>query len=103
MTNEPASRDGQNTRYVPAFAIPGGATITRGDNSHLVKWLDREIRFAKLDPAECSALTVPTSGEVTLPTVDAFNDPSDENGDNYIGAKPVVEEAPRVIHGDVKY
>ncbi|MBK8972444.1 MAG: hypothetical protein IPM37_14290 [Hahellaceae bacterium] len=103
VTNEPASCEQQNTRYVPAFAIPGGATVTRGDDTYLVKWLDREIRFAKRDASECSALTVPTANEVTLPTVDDYQDPSDENGDNYIGAKPTLDTAPRVIHGSVKY
>ncbi|HMC14930.1 MAG TPA: hypothetical protein VKI18_04820, partial [Albitalea sp.] len=67
------------------------------------KWLDREIRFAKKDVSVCGAagLTVPSG--LTLPSASGLQDPSDANSAIYIGAKPVVTEGPRVIHGDVKF
>jgi hypothetical protein len=40
---------------------------------------------------------------VTLPTASVLKDTTDSSSDVYIGAKPVVTTAPRVIHGDVKY
>ena len=104
LTNAPVSCDTDNARYVPAFAIPGGAQVTRGNTGYLVKWLDREIRFARKDAADCAALSVPGAGDVTLPTVTDFHDPSDSsNADYYIGAKPEIDAAPRVIHGEVKF
>ncbi len=94
--------------YVPAFAIPfdqtkGRVTSLDGQTAYLAKWLDREIRFAQKPLLSCSAagLTVPSN--VVLPTQASLKDPSDSSSDVYIGAKPTVTAAPRVIHGDVKY
>lgn len=103
VTNQRASCDEQNTRYVPAFAIPGGAVVTRGDTEYLVKWLDREMRFARKELSACSDLEAPGEEDVSLPTVADFNDPSDADGANYIGEKPELEDAPRVIHGVIMY
>ena len=75
--------------------------VTSGSSQYLVKWLDREIRFARKNLSACAALTVPTN--VTLPDSSTALNPSDPNSTAYIGAKPTVTSAPRVIHGDVKY
>jgi hypothetical protein len=96
----------QDVRYVPSFQIPFDAAtgkVTSGDKTYLVKWLDREIRFAHKAASVCSAanLQVPTS--VVLPTANDLKDPGDANSDMYIGVRPVVNEAPRVIQGDVKF
>jgi hypothetical protein len=40
---------------------------------------------------------------MTLPTASDLKNPSDPNSSVYIGAKPAVTAAPRVIHGDVMY
>lgn len=104
LTNEAVSCETGNARYVPAFAIPGGAVVTRNGQNYLVKWLEREIRFAPQNVAACAALTVPGANDVTLPTADGFNDPSDaSDAEHYIGTKPEIDAAPRVIHGDVMY
>jgi hypothetical protein len=44
---------------------------------------------------------VPTG--TTLPTSADLRNPSDPNSDIYIGVRPVVTAAPRVIQGEVKY
>ena len=75
--------------------------VSDGSNTYLVKWLDREIRFARKDISACSGLTLP--GSVTLPTASVLKDPSDPNSDIYIGDKPAVTGQPRVIQGDVMY
>jgi hypothetical protein len=108
LTNEPLSCDDPDARHVPAFVIPfdvtsGRVTDASASTGYLVKWLDREIRFAKKSTTTCTSagLTAPTG--VTLPTVADLKDPSDPASDIYIGTKPTVTDAPRVIHGDVKY
>lgn len=104
LTNEPVSCDQQGARYVPEFVVPYDATlgqVTNGADTYLVKWLDREIRFARKDAAVCSGLTLP--GNVALPTAADLKDPSNPASDIYIGTQPEVTAAPRVIHGEVKY
>ena len=106
MTNENVSCDTEGSRYVPAFVIPFDSAVGRVSSestTYLVKWLDREIRFARKDPSVCAAdgLTLPTG--MTLPTEADLKNPSNPAADIYIGVKPAVDAAPRVIHGDVKY
>lgn len=103
-TNEPVSCQTMNARYVPAFAIPFDELLGRVDNAGtplLVKWLDREIRFAKVDPANCASISLPSG--LTLPTSAGLANPTDANSAVYIGTKPVVTDAPRVIGGVVEY
>ena len=95
-----------NARYVPEFAIPFSqttGTVTNGSTTYLVKWLDREIRFAKKTVADCTAAGLSLPSGVTLPTSTGLKDPSSSSSDVYIGAKPTVTDAPRVIHGVVQY
>ena len=89
-----------NARYVPAFALPDGATMTlTGSNIPLiVKGLDAEIRLKKIGGCAGVALAQPTSA-VILPTVADLHDPTDSTDDDYIGDRPTVTEAPKVIHG----
>jgi len=104
VTNQPISCDQQNSRYVPDFVIPFDATTGQasdGNNTYLVKWLDREIRFARKSLSACSGLTLPSN--VTLPTSSVLKDPSDVNSDIYVGTKPTVTGQPRVIQGEVMY
>ncbi|MED5617796.1 hypothetical protein [Ideonella sp. BN130291] len=105
-TNEPVSCEGQESRYVPAFVIPMDEVLGRvslGGTPLLAKWLDREIRFARKDVSVCAAAGVTLPSGLTLPTASSLADPSDANSPIYIGARPVVTDAPRVIHGDVKF
>ena len=107
LTNLPVSCDEQSSRYVPAFVIPYDETsghVTANDGTaYLVKWLDREIRFAKKTTLTCTSAGLTAPVGVTLPTVADLQDPSDPTSAIYVGAKPTVTAAPRVIHGDVKY
>ncbi|MCM5682857.1 hypothetical protein M8A51_25310 [Schlegelella sp. S2-27] len=106
LTNERVSCETPESRYVPAFVIPFDETLGRvmsNGEPMLVKWLDREIRFARKDPAVCAAAGVTLPSELTLPSAAGLQDPSSSDSDIYIGAKPAVSAAPRVIHGDVKF
>jgi hypothetical protein len=106
QTNEEVACGGGEDRYVPSFVIPYDTTIgrvTANGTIYLVKWLEREIRFASKNLSVCdgAGLTVPSG--LTLPTVADLKDPSDAASDIYIGVRPTVTAAPRVIHGEVKY
>jgi hypothetical protein len=106
-TNAAVSCNTPNSRYVPSFVIPydqtlGVVTSTGDDHTqYLVKWLEREIRFARKTGGECSALTLPLTAP--LPTTTDVKNPTDSASDIYIGVKPTVTATPRVVHGEVKY
>jgi len=105
-TNQEVPCDGGEARYVPSFVIPFNSTqgvVTANGTTYLVKWLEREIRFARKNLAVCDAagLTVPSG--ITLPTASDLKDPSNPASDIYIGTRPSVTSAPRVIHGEVMY
>jgi hypothetical protein len=105
-TNEVVACDGEQSRYVPAFVIPFNATVgkvTTSNATYLVKWLDREIRFARKDAGVCAAAGLALPSGMTLPGIPDLKNPSDPNSDIYIGVKPAVTAAPRVIHGDVMF
>lgn len=104
LTNQPVSCDEDNARYVPEFVIPYDTVlgqVSDGDHTYLAKWLEREIRFARKNLSACSNLNLPSN--VNLPTAVDLKDPTDSSSDIYIGVKPTVTAAPRVIHGEVKY
>ena len=106
-TNEAVDCSTPDSRYVPAFVIPFDQTLglahstDEANTPYLVKWLDREIRFARKTAGECDSLTLPLT--VDLPTTDRVKNPTDPDSDIYIGVKPVVTDAPRVIHGEIKF
>jgi hypothetical protein len=105
-TNEEVACDGGDVRYVPSFTIPHDTTagkVAAGGTTYLVKWLEREIRFARKSLSVCDAagLTVPAG--MQLPTAADLKNPSDPGSDVYIGVRPSVSGAARVIHGEVKY
>ena len=62
-----------------------------------------KIRFARNDLSVCTGAGVALSSDLTLPTVDGLADPSDPASPIYIGVKPLLTDAPRVIQGDVKF
>jgi len=106
LTNEHVSCETQDSRYVPAFVIPFDEVlgrVTDGGTTYLAKWLDREIRFARKDTSVCSVAGVSLPSALALPDASDLKNPSDPASAIYIGDKPVVTEAPRVIDGDVKY
>jgi hypothetical protein len=106
LTNERVSCETNESRYVPAFVIPFDdvlGRLTSGSTAYVAKWLDREIRFARKDAAVCSAAGVTLPSTTSLPDASGLQNPSDPASPIYIGAKPVVTDAPRVIDGDVKF
>jgi hypothetical protein len=60
--------------YDPNTNPPKGA-VTNGNSTYLVKWLDRESRFAELPAATCSNAGSSTS-HATLPDANALQDPT---------------------------
>jgi hypothetical protein len=91
-----------NARYVPAFALPDGATMTLpGSNTPLiVKALNTEMRLKQVT---CSTTNLPTpTTNVSLPTSAGLHDPSNSADSDYIGAKPTVTDPPKVIDGVIQ-
>jgi hypothetical protein len=106
LSNEHVSCEEESARYVAAFSIPFDQTlgrVTSGSDTYLVKWLEREIRFARKDASVCGAAGLNLPAGVMLPMAADLKNPADPNSDIHIGAKPTVDAAPRVIHGDVKF
>ena len=106
LTNANVSCDTPDSRYVPAFVIPFDETLGRvslDGTTYLVKWLDREIRFARKEISVCQTAGLTLPDGLTLPSASDLRNPSDPASPVYIGAKPEVTAAPRVIHGEVKY
>jgi len=106
MTNAKVSCDTPDSRYVPAFVIPfdeAAGQVSIDGTSYLVKWLDREIRFARKEVSVCQTAGLTLPDGLTLPSASDLRNPSDPASPIYIGAKPEVTAAPRVIHGEVKY
>lgn len=107
-TNATQSCDQPDSRYVAAFAIPFDETlgvVHAGATPYLVKWLDREIRFARKDPSVCSSAGLTLPSGLTLPTATDLQSPAAGSGSAVsIGTAPDMSGAsPRVIHGEVKY
>jgi hypothetical protein len=105
-TNATVACDGQNARYVPAFVIPDDTVkgrVSSGGQNYLVKWLEREIRFAKKPLSSCTVAQLQAPVGVVLPTSALLKNPASVNSDVYVGVKPTVTAAPRVIHGEIKY
>lgn len=114
-TNLPVNCNDPNALSVPQFVIPydpaaspqqGVVTATSAANvatTYLVKWQQRQIRFANKGLSACSndRLQVPTN--IVLPTATGLQDPSSASSSVYLGAQPTVTTAPRVIQGVVEY
>ena len=106
QTNQEVSCDTPDARYVPSFVIPYDAAVgraTAGGNTYLIKWLDREIRFAHKSLLTCNAAGLTVASSMPLPTAQDLKNPSDPNSAIYVGVRPVLTDAPRVIHGEVKF
>jgi hypothetical protein len=106
QTNQEVPCDGGEVRYVPSFVIPYDSTVgkvTNNGTTYLVKWLQREIRFARKNLAVCDGAGLAVPSGMVLPTAADLKNPSDPASDIYIGVRPTVTDAPRVIHGEVKY
>lgn len=105
-TNEIVDCGAPDTRHVAAFVIPYDSTVgrvTADSTTYLVKWLEREIRFAKKDVAVCDTAGLELPAGIVLPSAAELKDPTNPSSDVYLGTRPSVTSAPRVIHGDVKF
>ena len=94
----------QNTRYVPLFSIPDGALMDLPKPSTtklIVKALNAELRLKTLGPSAASACASMNLATVTPPT-GGTHDPGNSADVYYIGVKPAVTAAPKVIDGVVQ-
>ena len=97
---------GPNTRYVPAFALPDGAAMTLSGTNNgsipvVVKALDSEVRLSKI--ASCTGVSLASpAANLTLPDSTGLHDPSDASDADYVGTKPTVTDAPKVIDGVIQ-
>lgn len=110
-TNEEASCS-RSTRWLPAFAIEDGATVTIDGQTKYVKWLERELRFAPANGTAASlGITLGSTSNLpnaitTTSCTDATDtsNPCNASSENYPGAfsKDDFKKSPAVIHGVVQ-
>lgn len=90
------------SRYVSMFPLPDGATMTLPSSNTplIVKALNEELRLSSVS---CGTTSVakPTAA-IPLPSPSGVHDPSNPADVDYIGVKPTVTGAPKVIHGVVQ-
>ena len=96
-------RCGQNLRWVPAFDIVDGASVTNGSSTHYVKYLERELRLSRrlgAEEASCKAtLSLASAQALTLPDASSIVvNPVATNGTEPTPANP----KPAVIDGIVQ-
>lgn len=103
VNNADVTCDTPNARYVPLFSLPDGATMTLPNPSTplIVKALNAEVRLANLGPSASTACASMSLVTVAPPT-GGTHDPSDSADAYYIGVKPTVTTAPKVIDGVVQ-
>jgi hypothetical protein len=92
-----------NSRYVPLFSIPDGALMTLPIpvTPLIVKALNAEIRLKNLGTSAsspCASMVLAT----VPPPASGTHDPSSSADAYYIGIKPVVTAAPKVIDGVIQ-
>jgi hypothetical protein len=103
VNNADVACDAPNARYVPLFSLPDGATMTLPNPSTplLVKALNAEVRLANLGPSASTACSAMSLATVAPPT-GGTHDPTSSSDAYYIGVKPTVTAAPKVIDGVVQ-
>jgi len=97
-------------RYVPAFSIADGETMTlkHADNTTtalIVKALDAEVRLNKVDCNGTGNLAVSLaqpSASLTLPDTTGLHDPSSSSDTDYLGTEPTVTDPPKIINGVIQ-
>lgn len=100
VNNSPADCSTPNTRYVPLFSIPDGATMNLGSTPLIVKALEAEVRLSDLGAGatQCSSMSL---SPLTLPS-GGVHDMANASDAYYIGEKPSVTTGPKVIDGIVQ-
>lgn len=98
VDNSPVDCSVAGARYVPAFALADGDTMSMGSTPLIVKGLDEELRLASVPLSSCTGANL-TLNPQTVPT-GGTTDPSAT-----LGAKPtptVNSGAPKVIDGVIQ-
>jgi hypothetical protein len=106
VTNATVSCNGQNVQNIAAFEIPDDpatGVVTGTQATYLVKWQQREIRFAQEDLSVCTAAGLSLPVGVSLPDTSNLQSTIDPNSSIYIGTEPTVTASPRVVQGVVEY
>jgi len=100
-TNAPAPC-GQNNRWVPAFDIVDGSTVSTGSTNYYVKFLERELRLGQLsgsDESTCKGvLSLPGSSSAMPDSSSITLNPAAVNGP----APALPSAKPAVIDGIVQ-
>ncbi|MDE2593301.1 MAG: hypothetical protein KGL57_03605 [Burkholderiales bacterium] len=91
---------GQNTRWVPAFDMIDGASVSDGSQNYYIKFLERELRLGQVSCGTvASSLTLTGASSLTLPTSALV----DVNPRITLGAEPAPGSTkPAVIDGIVQ-
>lgn len=98
--NNQAAQCDQNSRWVPAFDMIDGATVSDGSANYYVKYLEREMRLGKVNCSGVSStLTLTGAAALTLPTSSLV----DKNPKTELGAEPTPSSTkPAVIDSIVQ-
>lgn len=102
VSNAPEDCSVQNARYLPAFSIPDGTSLSLPASGGaavplLVKGLSGNILLAEA-PGQCGAMSLSPQ---TLPS-GPQHDPSSSADSEYLGAMPTGATTPKVIDGVVQ-
>jgi hypothetical protein len=94
-TNAVLSNCTPQSRFVAAFALPDGTSLSLGSRAVLTRALNAELRLAPMAcPSGLSTAGLNLSPPTTLP-----HDPSQSSDTAYIGVAPTVTSPPAVIDG----
>lgn len=96
----PWVEDDNNQRWHAAVTLADGVELANGDNTFVVKAIEKEQTMRSVDVAECSAFdlnAVLNNPDITLPTASAIGNVSFTLAD-----KPNVTDAPAVIEGEIQ-
>jgi hypothetical protein len=103
VNNAPIDCSTPNARNVPTFSLPDGATMTLPNPATplIVKALSAELRLNNLGPSASTPCSTMPLVAATLPS-GGTHDPSNSSDSEYLGIKPAVSSAPKVIDGAVQ-
>jgi hypothetical protein len=101
--NSPENCNVSGAKYVPAFSIPDGATMTLAGTAGaastpvIFKALNGAVLLKSLGSGAQQCATMDLT-PLTLPS-GGTHDPSDASDSDYLGVQPTVTSAPKVIDG----
>ena len=86
--------DSEEDRWYPLFSIEDGVMVGPTGEEYVIKATEMEQTLQEA-PGECGALSLDAADSLVLPTEDDFTTPD-------IGEKPVVNDPPAVVEGEVQ-